>query len=174
MIKISNEALHRPNIAQNLLSNKHNFCVVLDNVRSLSNVGSVFRTSDALGAEKLFLTGITGCPPNRELHKTALGAEESVAWQYFETSLECVRFLKNINYKIVLVEQIENALNLKDFVPISEQKYAYVFGNEVDGISNELLAEADLAIEIPQFGAKHSINISVCVGLVLWQHVINI
>lgn len=171
MRKILNQELGRPNNIENASKEKHNFCVVLDNVRSLSNVGSVFRTCDALGASHLYLCGITGTPPNRDLHKTALGSEDSVNWNYFENTVACIEFLKNKGYEIVLIEQIEPSIFLHKFSPIPSKKYAYVFGNEIDGISSELLSLADLAIEIPQFGTKHSINISVCAGMVLWNHV---
>ncbi len=174
MVKISNEDLGRPNVLQHSMLEKHNFVVVLDNVRSLSNVGSVFRTCDALGAEKLFLTGISGTPPNRELHKTALGAEDSVAWQYYDSVDDCILYLKNLGYIIVIIEQINPSVLLQNHRPDKSKKYAYIFGNEVDGITDSLLEHGDFALEIPQFGTKHSLNISVSVGIVLWQHVINI
>lgn len=171
MRKILNQELGRPNAIENSNLEKHNFCVVLDNIRSLSNVGSVFRTCDALGASNLYLCGITGTPPNRDLHKTALGSEESVLWKYYENTKQCIEFLKNEGFEIVLIEQIEPSIFLHKFEPLASKKYAYIFGNEVDGISEELLSMADLAIEIPQFGTKHSINIAVCAGMVLWHHV---
>lgn len=171
MRKILNEELGRITTEESKTAQKMNFCIVLDNVRSLSNVGSVFRTADCLGASQLFLCGITGTPPNRELHKTALGSEESVSWIYSETTLDCVKYLKKEGYKIALIEQIEPSISLENYAPNCDEKIAYVLGNEVDGISNEILEYADFAIEIPQFGAKHSLNISVTAGIVMWHYV---
>lgn len=143
--------------------------IVLDNVRSLHNVGSAFRTADAFRIEKIFLTGITGVPPHREIHKTALGATESVAWAYAEHVGEAVKNLKDGGYTIVVIEQTTESISLDTFTPDPARKYALVFGNEVNGVSDEVIALADLALEIPQAGTKHSLNISVCVGIVTWQ-----
>lgn len=141
--------------------------VVLDNVRSLSNIGSFFRTADAFRIGEIFLCGITACPPHREIHKTALGAEESVKWRYFDTTEEACKYLKENNYVINAVEQIENSVMLDDFVPI--QKSAYIFGNEVDGVDDDVLPYCDNAIEIPQEGTKHSLNVSVSAGIVMYN-----
>ena len=141
--------------------------IVLDNVRSLSNIGSFFRTADAFRIGEIFLCGITACPPHREIHKTALGAEESVKWRYFDTTEDACKYLKENNYVINAVEQIENSVMLNDFVPV--QKSAYIFGNEVDGVDDEVLPYCDNAIEIPQEGTKHSLNVSVSAGIVMYH-----
>lgn len=173
MRKILNEELGRLSIDESKVAQKMNFCIVLDNVRSLSNVGSVFRTADSLGASHLYLCGISGTPPNRELHKTALGSEESVNWVYFESTIDCVRKLKKENYKIALIEQIKPSVSLEKYIANDNEKIAYIFGNEVDGVSIEILELADFAIEIPQFGTKHSLNIAVSAGIIMWHHVCN-
>lgn len=144
-------------------------CVLLDNVRSLHNVGSAFRVSDAFRLEKIYLTGITGTPPHREIHKTALGATESVAWEYFENPADAVRQLKEAGYQVVIIEQTSESIPLHHFKAEPGIKYCLVFGNEVNGVSEEVIALADLALEIPQAGTKHSLNISVCVGIVAWE-----
>jgi tRNA G18 (ribose-2'-O)-methylase SpoU len=143
--------------------------VVLDNVRSAYNVGSVFRTCDAFAIEKIYLCGISASPPNRELMKTALGSTESIPWQYFQSSEEAVKELKSSGYKIILIEQTDESISLEKFLPDKNEYYALVFGNEVDGVSDALLSLADTALEIPQFGTKHSFNISVSAGIVLWD-----
>lgn len=143
--------------------------IVLDNVRSLHNVGSAFRTADAFRLEKIYLTGITGQPPHREIHKTALGATESVAWTYEEHPLRVVEDLSKEGYVIVIVEQTTASIPLQEFHPERGKKYALVFGNEVNGVSEEVVRAGNLALEIPQAGTKHSINISVCVGIVVWE-----
>jgi tRNA G18 (ribose-2'-O)-methylase SpoU len=143
--------------------------VVLDHVRSAYNVGSVFRTCDAFAAEKIILCGITATPPNRELMKTALGSTETVPWEYRKSVDDAVLELKASGYRMVLIEQTDESISLEKFLPDASQKLALVFGNEVEGVSNSLLPLADLAIEIPQFGAKHSFNISVSAGIVLWD-----
>lgn len=143
--------------------------ILLDNVRSLHNVGSAFRTADAFRVEKIYLTGITGTPPHREIQKTALGATESVDWEYQESAESLVSQLKNEGHKIIVVEQTTESILLNEFDPTREEKYCLVFGNEVDGVSEGVIALADRAIEIPQSGTKHSINVSVCVGIVVWE-----
>ncbi|MBL7849635.1 MAG: RNA methyltransferase [Cyclobacteriaceae bacterium] len=143
--------------------------LVLDNVRSLHNVGSAFRTADAFACEKIYLTGITGSPPHREIHKTALGATESVDWEYVVQPAEAVRRLKDAGYRIVVVEQTTQSEPLHKFAPGPDEKVAVVFGNEINGVSEEVMALADAAVEIPQAGTKHSLNISVCVGIVCWE-----
>ena len=143
--------------------------IVLDNVRSAYNVGSVFRTCDAFVIEKVYLCGITAYPPNRELMKTALGSTDSIPWEHFVTGKEALLQLKSSGYKIILVEQTDESISIEKFSSKPGEKYALVFGNEVDGVSDELLPLADAAIEIPQFGTKHSFNISVSAGIVLWD-----
>jgi tRNA G18 (ribose-2'-O)-methylase SpoU len=142
--------------------------VVLDNVRSLHNVGSVFRTSDAFLVESVYLCGITATPPHAEIHKTALGAEDSVAWKYFEKTSDAIDELKRQNYHIAAVEQAENSISLEKFTP-KDEKYAVIFGNEVKGIDQEVMNRCDSCIEIPQFGTKHSLNVSVTAGIVIWE-----
>ena len=142
--------------------------VVLDNVRSLHNVGSVFRTSDAFLVKAIYLCGITATPPHAEIHKTALGAEDSVDWKYFEKTLDAVEELKKQNYHIVAIEQAENSISLEKFT-LENKKCALIFGNEVKGIDQEVMNRCDSCIEIPQFGTKHSLNVSVAVGIVIWE-----
>ncbi|TAE72491.1 MAG: TrmH family RNA methyltransferase [Bacteroidetes bacterium] len=149
---------------------KNNFVIVLDNVRSMMNVGSAFRTCDAFNAEKIYLTGITGTPPHREIQKTALGATETVAWEYVENITHLIEKLKNENYEILAVEQTDNSIFLHQFEPNPFQKYAFFFGNEVEGVSMEVIKEAKNCLEIPQFGTKHSLNVSVSVGIVIWDY----
>ncbi len=143
--------------------------LLLDNVRSLHNVGSAFRTADAFACEKIYLTGITGSPPHREIHKTALGATESVSWEYVREPAEAVGRLKQEGYRIVVVEQTTQSKALHLFATGPDEKVCIVFGNEINGVSDEVLALADEAVEIPQAGTKHSLNISVCVGIVCWE-----
>ena len=143
--------------------------MVLDNVRSAQNVGSFFRTGDAFAIERLALCGITATPPSREIHKSSLGAEFSVAWSYFSTTAACVQQLKNEGYTIVAVEQIAESVMLDKLEPVSGEKYALIFGNEVDGVAQEVVDMCDSAIEIPQLGTKHSLNVSVSGGVVLWK-----
>ena len=143
--------------------------VVLDNVRSQHNIGSAFRTCDALLVEKLVLCGISATPPSAEIHKTALGAEDSMEWEYFEDTMTAVEKLKNENYTLVAIEQAEASAMLNDFVPKDNTKYALIFGNEVKGVRQDVVDACDICIEIPQFGTKHSLNVSVSVGIVLWD-----
>ena len=169
MRKLKNSELGRISIDAFKEVQKTPLIVVLDNIRSLNNVGSVFRTSDAFLIEKIYLCGITATPPNKEIHKTALGATESVAWEYVEDSLTLVENLKNENVKVLSIEQAENSTMLNDFTPESNQKYAIVMGNEVKGVQQEVVSASDVCIEIPQLGTKHSLNISVSCGVVLWD-----
>ncbi len=141
--------------------------IVLDNVRSLSNVGSIFRTADAFRVAEIYLCGITGTPPHREIHKTALGATESVKWSYWKHTSEAISHLKNKGYSIAAVEQTDESIFLDQFK--LEQPTALVFGNEVEGVDNQIIKQCDFGIEIPQAGTKHSLNISVCTGIVLWH-----
>ena len=169
MKKLKLEELGRISIDQFKESEKIPVCILLDNVRSLHNVGSAFRTADAFRIEKIFLTGITGTPPHREIQKTALGATESVYWEYVENTSTAVLLLKSKGYKIVIVEQTTDSIPLQTFYGEPGAKYCLVFGNEVHGVSEEAIALGDLALEIPQLGTKHSLNISVCLGIVLWD-----
>ncbi len=148
---------------------KNNIVVVLDNIRSLNNVGSSFRTGDAFAIEKVVLCGITGKPPHRDIHKTALGAQDTVTWEHHESTVEAIEKLKEDGYKVIAVEQVEGSTMLQDFETTKEEKVALVFGNEVMGVSDEAIAASDMALEIPQFGTKHSLNVSVTIGVVLWQ-----
>lgn len=142
--------------------------VVLDNVRSMNNVGSFFRTGDAFGIERIMLCGITGTPPNREIHKTALGAEDTVSWEYFADAADAVRRLQGEGCTVLAVEQVEGAASLENFRMDAGGRYALVFGNEVDGVQQSVVDLCDRAVEIPQVGAKHSLNVSVTGGVVLW------
>jgi tRNA G18 (ribose-2'-O)-methylase SpoU len=167
--KLKLEELGRISAAEYKAAEKLPVVILLDNVRSLHNVGSAFRTADAFRIEKIYLTGITGQPPHREIQKTALGATESVAWQYLESGKELVQQLRSDSYSIIVIEQTTKSVPLQQFQPEANKKYCLVFGNEVDGVSEGIIDHADLAIEIPQSGTKHSINISVCVGIVTWE-----
>ncbi len=148
---------------------KHPIVVVLDNVRSMHNVGAVFRTSDAFLIDKIYLCGITATPPHKEIHKTAIGAENSVEWEYVKDSNELVAKLKKDNYQIITIEQTEGSVLLNEFEVDQNQKYAIVMGNEVDGVQQSIIDQCDTCIEIPQSGTKHSLNVSVCTGIILWK-----
>lgn len=167
--KLQNEELNRISTEEFKEATKIPITIVLDNIRSQNNVGSVFRTSDAFRIEKIFLCGITSTPENREVHKTALGAEDSVEWEYQKDTLEVVAQLKAKGYRIFSIEQAENSTSLENFKLPEHEKYALIFGNEVKGVQQEVIDASDGCIEIPQFGTKHSFNISVTVGIVLWQ-----
>ena len=143
--------------------------VVLDNIRSLNNVGSVFRSSDAFKLEKIYLCGVTATPPNAEIHKTALGAEDSMDWEYYEDTKEVVEKLKNEGYKIFAVEQVQNSIMLDKVDLDKNNRYALILGNEVKGVQQEVVNMCDFAVEIPQFGTKHSLNVSVAGGIVIWE-----
>lgn len=143
--------------------------VVLDNIRSLNNVGSVFRTADAFLISKIMLCGITATPPNNDIHKTALGAEDSVAWQYFESTIDCVNRLREEGYTLCCLEQVKDSVALQDFVVEEGKKYAIIFGNEVNGVDQEVVNACDVCIEIPQCGTKHSLNVSVSGGIAMWH-----
>lgn len=148
---------------------KLNACLVLDNIRSMNNIGSAFRTGDAFRIEKIYLTGISATPPHRDIHKTALGATDSVEWQHEKDTIELIMRLKEEGYQIVALEQAENSVSLEAFQPDPNLKYAIVFGNEVFGVDQEAVSQSDVCVEIPQFGTKHSLNISVSIGVVLWD-----
>jgi tRNA G18 (ribose-2'-O)-methylase SpoU len=169
MKKLKLEELGRISIDQFKNAEKLPVCVLLDNIRSLHNVGSAFRTADAFRIEKIYLTGITGIPPHREIQKTALGATESVPWEYAENPSSIAKRLKSEGYSIVIVEQTTESIQLQKFNPATSQKYCLVFGNEVNGVSEEVIEFGDIGLEIPQQGTKHSLNISVCLGIVTWE-----
>ena len=171
MRKLATEELKRVDIEVFQANDKHPFVVVMDNVRSMNNVGSAFRTCDAFAAEKLYLTGITATPPHREINKTAIGAQDSVAWEYAESTADLLNDLKEKGYKIAIIEQTDQSLELNDFEPLANEKYAFVFGNEVFGVDEDALPLGDIGLEIPQFGTKHSLNVSVCVGIVVWDFI---
>ena len=167
MRKLSMEELHRLSKEAYGTVDKLPVVVVLDNIRSLSNVGAVFRSADAFRVGELFLCGITACPPHREIHKTALGADETVKWRYFETTEDACRELKSMGYRIYAVEQVEGSVMLQDFK--AEPNSAFVLGNEVEGVGDSTLPLCDAAVEIPQEGTKHSLNVSVCAGILMWE-----
>lgn len=168
MRKLKLNELARLSIEEYQASDKLPVVVVLDNIRSAMNVGSVFRTADAFAIEKIIICGISAVPPNREITKTAIGATESVVWEYIENIIEAVSLLKSTGYTIAGVEQTDHSIKLDEW-DVSYEKMAVIFGNEVDGISEEILNELDICIEVPQFGTKHSLNVSVCAGIVLWE-----
>lgn len=143
--------------------------VVLDNVRSLNNIGSVFRTSDAFLVNEIMLCGITATPPSPEIHKTALGAEDSVAWRHFDSTVDCIAALKAEGYTVCALEQVKGSIDLRDFRPDSDGRYAIVAGHEVHGVDPEVVDAADVCLEIPQYGTKHSLNVSVSTGIALWH-----
>ena len=169
MRKITNQELGRPSAEQFAAMKKMPVTVVLDNVRSAQNVGAFFRTSDAFAVEKILLCGITATPPSREIHKSSLGAKFTVAWGHYPTTIEAVTMLKEQGYTVLAIEQVEGAVMLDKLTIDSTKKYALVFGNEVMGVDQAVVDLCDGAIEIPQVGTKHSINVSVCGGVVLWK-----
>lgn len=167
--KLSMDELHRISVEEFKAADKLPLTVVLDNVRSQNNIGSVFRTSDAFRVERICLCGICSTPPHRDIHKTALGAEESVAWSYHEETADCIQALKAEGYKIYAVEQVDDSIKLDALPESLGEKVAVVFGNEVEGVQEELLPLCDGSIEIPQQGTKHSLNISCAAAIVLWE-----
>lgn len=169
MRKLENSELERKSITAFKESKKTPLILVLDDIRSLHNIGSVFRTADAFLIEKIYLCGITATPPNKEIHKTALGATETVVWEHQKNVLEVIENLKKENVTTLAIEQVESAVFLQDFKVEKDKKYALVFGNEVYGVSQEAVALCDGSIEIPQLGTKHSLNISVSAGIVVWD-----
>ncbi len=169
MRKLSADELGRLSIDDFKTGRKLPVIVILDHVRSMHNVGSIFRTSDAFAIEELFLCGITGQPPHREIEKTALGATQSVPWRHFPRTIDAVDLLRKEGYAITAVEQTVNSISLSDYQPVAAQKIALIFGNEVNGVSDDVLERCDNSIEIPQFGTKHSFNIVVSAGIVLWD-----
>lgn len=169
MRKLENSELERKSIEAFKKSDKTPLILVLDDIRSLHNIGSVFRTADAFLIEKIYLCGITATPPHKEIHKTALGATETVTWEHHNNVLEVIQKLKEENVKTLAIEQVERAVFLQNFKVDQNQKYALVFGNEVHGVSQDAVALCDGCIEIPQLGTKHSLNISVSAGIVVWD-----
>ncbi|MGB8704578.1 MAG: RNA methyltransferase, partial [Gillisia sp.] len=167
--KLKNSELDRKTVEEFKEARKTPIIVILDNIRSLNNIGSVFRTADAFLIEKIYLCGITARPPHKDIHKTALGATETVDWEYAENVLDVVQKLKEENVQIYSIEQAENAIMLNNFSPEASKTYAVIFGNEVKGVQQKVVSESDGVIEIPQLGSKHSLNISVSTGVVLWD-----
>ena len=169
MEKLAVEAMGRLSVDEFKQAEKSSLIVMLDNVRSMHNVGSVFRTADCFAVESLYLCGITACPPHREIEKTALGATRSVEWKYIDSAVTALLKFKELGYQIYAVEQTKQSVNLQKFKPSVTEKYVLIFGNEVNGVSDDVLKIADGSLEIPQFGTKHSFNISISVGIVLWD-----
>jgi tRNA G18 (ribose-2'-O)-methylase SpoU len=169
MRKLANKELERKTVEEFKMSSKTPVVIVLDNVRSLNNVGSVFRTADAFLIEAVYLCGITGTPPHKEIQKTALGATESVSWKYYKDTLDAIRDLNEQKYTVYAIEQAESAIMLNNFMPSKKQRIAIIFGNEVKGVEQAVIDASEDVIEIPQLGTKHSLNISVSVGIVMWD-----
>jgi tRNA G18 (ribose-2'-O)-methylase SpoU len=169
MRKLKNSELNRLSQEQYGQIPKNRIIVVLDNIRSCNNIGSFFRTSDALLIEAIYLCGYTATPPNKEIHKTALDAENIVSWKYFEKTTDAISTLHNLGFNVYAIEQVENSILLTNFHPQKDDRIALVFGNEVAGVQQEVVDSCDGAIEIPQFGTKHSFNVSVSAGIVLWD-----
>ena len=169
MRKLLNSELGRKTIIEYKNSEKHPFIVVLDNVRSHNNIGSIFRTSDAFLVEALYLCGITAQPPHRDIQKTSLGAEESVPWKYFPSTIEAAKELKDNGFSLIAIEQAEGSVMLQNLIIESGKKYAFIFGHEINGVSQEVMNMCDRCVEIPQFGTKHSFNIAISTGIVLWE-----
>jgi len=167
--KLKLQELGRISVSDYKKSEKTPIIIILDNIRSLNNIGSVFRSSDAFRIEKIYLCGITAQPPHRDIHKTALGATESVEWEYVEDTVDLVEKLKLENIITLSIEQAEDSLKLDEFTPVKNQKYAIIMGNEVDGVQQSVINASNYVLEIPQIGTKHSLNISVCTGVVLWD-----
>lgn len=171
MKKLSMDELNRLSVEAFKNANKTPIVLILDNVRSLNNVGSAFRTADAFRITKIYLCGITGTPPHREIHKTALGATDTVDWEYIEDTVEAIKNLKKKGFKICALEQASHSVLLDEFQPKADEAYALIFGNEVFGVEEDVLLETDHVLEIPQIGTKHSFNISVSIGISLWDFV---
>lgn len=169
MKKLKNSELNRLNIDSYKDAEKNPIVLVLDNIRSLNNIGSIFRTADAFRIKAIYLCGITAQPPHREIHKTALGATDSVNWKYFKTATEAVEELKNDGYEIISLEQADESIMLNDFSPRSNTSYAIVLGNEVKGVDQNIIDLSDHCVEIPQFGTKHSFNVTVSNGIIIWD-----
>ncbi len=173
MRKLRMDELNRKSVDEVKESDKNPVIAVLENIRSAYNVGSVFRTADAFLIESVFITGYTAVPPHKEIKKTALGAEDSVDWKYFKTSKEAIGHLKENGYKVFAVEQVTHSISLENMDELFADKIAFIFGNEVTGVEQNTISLCDGSVEIPQFGMKHSLNISVAAGIVLWEAVKN-
>ncbi|MBR06078.1 MAG: RNA methyltransferase [Rickettsiales bacterium] len=171
MRKLKNEELGRLEPEEFAEAEKLNACIILDDIRSMNNIGSAFRTSDAFRVEKIYLCGITATPPHRDINKTALGATDTVEWEHVKDIQSLISQLKDQGYKIVSLEQADQSTMLNEFQPTSSDKYAFVFGNEVFGVKDDVVKESDIVLEIPQFGTKHSLNISVSLGITIWDFV---
>lgn len=169
MKKLNVTELNRLSIEEFKAVDKIPLVVVLDNVRSLNNIGSIFRTSDAFLVRAVYLCGISATPPNAEIHKTALGAEFSVDWSYFENTIDAIKQLKELGFVVFSIEQADNSLSINDLSLNKEQKYAVILGNEVKGVQQSIVDMSDHCIEIPQFGTKHSLNVSIAAGIVIWE-----
>jgi 23S rRNA (guanosine2251-2'-O)-methyltransferase len=169
MRKLQNDELNRLSLDEFRRAGKIPLVVVLDNVRSMHNIGSVFRSADAFLVERILLCGITAVPPHKDIHKSALGATDSVKWEYFKDTQDAVLILRKEGYRIIGIEQAEGNISLTDFKASPGEKYAVIFGHEVRGVQQDVIDQCDLCIEIPQFGTKHSLNISVCAGIVIWE-----
>ena len=169
MRKLRNTELNRKTIEEFKKSKKTSAIVILDNIRSIHNVGSIFRTSDSFLIEKIIISGYTATPENSKMEKTALGSSDSVDWEYTKDVIETIQSLKNKGIKVVSVEQADKSLKIEKFTPEKDIKYAFVFGNEIDGVSDEIILESDQVLEIPQVGTKHSLNVSVAAGIILWD-----
>jgi tRNA G18 (ribose-2'-O)-methylase SpoU len=169
MKKLKNEELNRPSLIEYKSLDKLPIVIVLDNIRSLNNIGSIFRTVDSFRFEKIFLCGITATPPHREIHKTALGATESVSWEYYEDTVSCIQMLRSKHYRIIAIEQATLSKNLDEFKFSGADKYALILGNEIKGVSDDVIEIIDDCIEIPQEGTKHSLNVSISGGIVMWE-----
>jgi tRNA G18 (ribose-2'-O)-methylase SpoU len=169
MRKLKNSELNRINIDEFKQAKKSPIIIILDNIRSLNNIGSVFRTADAFLIKKIYLCGITAKPPHKDINKTALGATDSVAWEHIDDTAKLLNSLQKEGVKIVAIEQVEKSILLQDFMPKKEEVYALVFGNEVKGVQQSVVDASDYCVEIPQFGTKHSFNISVSAGIVMWN-----
>ncbi len=169
MRKLSTTEMQRLSVDEFKVCKKNPLVVVLDNVRSHHNVGAVFRTCDAFACERLLLCGITGTPPHRDIQKTALGATETVDWKYYENTIDAINELKSAGYKIVALEIAEGSIRVDSFSANPDEKYALVLGNEVDGVDDIIMEQCDICLEIPQFGTKHSLNVSVSGGIAIWE-----
>ena len=169
--KLSMDELNRLDVSTSKNIEKFPYVIVLDDIRSMNNIGSAFRTGDAFRCSSIHLCGITAQPPHREISKTALGADDSVDWVYFADATDSRKALRSEGYQIVCVEQVQGSVSLEKFKPVTGQKYAFVFGNEVFGVNDAWIQEADFSLEIPQFGTKHSLNVSVSMGVVIWDFV---
>jgi 23S rRNA (guanosine2251-2'-O)-methyltransferase len=167
--KIPNEELNRITVDEFRMSEKIPLILILDDIRSMHNIGSIFRSADAFRVERVILCGISAIPPHKDIHKTALGATESVAWEYFEDIIQPIQLLRSEGYIVAGIEQTEDSIMLHDFYPDKKAKYAFILGHEVRGVKQSVVDVCDITIEIPQFGTKHSLNVSVCAGIVIWD-----